>query len=151
MVLFDTTDDNNKKITLKAELNRRLKDKDEVIEFLNKCKDAKFLISEIVTKPSKKSPAPPFTTSTLQQEASRKIGLSVSQTMSIAQKLYENGLITYMRTDSLNLSETAIFNSKNEILKNFGEKYLHTRQYKTKTKGAQEAHEAIRPTDMSNQ
>ena len=107
-----------------------------------------FEVSDIVKKPSRKSPSPPFTTSTLQQEASRKLGFSVSQTMTVAQKLYEAGKITYMRTDSVNLSDTAITMSKQAITSRFGEKYVQIRQYKTKSKGAQEAHEAIRPTYM---
>ena len=107
--------------------------------------------SYILKKPGKKSPAAPFTTSTLQQEASRKLGFSVAQTMAIAQKLYESGKITYMRTDSVNLSTMAIGAAKNVILSEFGEKYLKTRNFKTKSKGAQEAHEAIRPTFMDQQ
>ncbi len=131
---------------LKAELNKRLKTKEEVISLLNQCKTASFQIDDITKKPLKKSPAPPFTTSTLQQEAARKLGYSVSQTMSIAQKLYESGMITYMRTDSVNLSDLALGTSKEEIVNTYGEKYYKFRQYHTKSKGAQEAHEAIRPT-----
>lgn len=131
---------------LKAELNKRLKTKEEVINLLNLCKTASFQIDDIAKKPVKKSPAAPFTTSTLQQEASRKLGYSVSQTMMIAQKLYESGFITYMRTDSFNLSDLALGTSKEEILSSYGEKYYKFRQYHTKSKGAQEAHEAIRPT-----
>ena len=131
---------------LKAELNKRLKTKEEVISLLNLCKTASFQIDDIAKKPVKKSPAAPFTTSTLQQEASRKLGYSVSQTMMIAQKLYESGFITYMRTDSFNLSDLALGTSKEEILSSYGEKYYKFRQYHTKSKGAQEAHEAIRPT-----
>jgi len=131
---------------LKAELPQRFKTEEEAEKFLEKCKNAEFKIENLEVKPSKKSPAAPFITSTLQQEASRKLGFSVAQTMVVAQKLYEAGKITYMRTDSVNLSETAIEASKKEILKSFGEKYLHTRQYKNKSKGAQEAHEAIRPS-----
>jgi DNA topoisomerase-1 len=128
-----------------AELEEKLKNRENSLAFLKKCQNAQFKISDIVTKPSKKSPAPPFTTSTLQQEASRKLGFSVAQTMMLAQKLYEAGKITYMRTDSVNLSETALGMAKAVIVKEFGEKYSFPRQYKTKSKGAQEAHEAIRP------
>ena len=135
---------------LKAELNRRLKDKKEVEAFLESCKNASFTIDDITTKPVKKSPAPPFTTSTLQQEAARKLGDSVSQTMMIAQRLYESGLITYMRTDSVNLSDLALGTAKEAIFETYGEKYYKFRQYHTKSKGAQEAHEAIRPTYISN-
>ena len=135
---------------LKAELNRRLKDKKEVEAFLESCKNASFTIDDITTKPVKKSPAPPFTTSTLQQEAARKLGYSVSQTMMIAQRLYESGLITYMRTYSVNLSDLALGTAKEAIFETYGEKYYKFRQYHTKSKGAQEAHEAIRPTYISN-
>ena len=135
---------------LKTELNRRLKDKEEVKAFLENCKNDAFTIDDISTKPVKKSPAPPFTTSTLQQEAARKLGYSVSQTMMIAQRLYEAGLITYMRTDSVNLSDLALGTAKEAITSTYGEKYYKFRQYHTKSKGAQEAHEAIRPTYMSN-
>ena len=135
---------------LKAELNRRLKDKKEVEAFLESCKNASFTIDDITTKPVKKSPAPPFTTSTLQQEAARKLGYSVSQTMMIAQRLYESGLITYMRTDSVNLSDLALGTAKEAIFETYGEKYYKFRQYHTKSKGAHEAHEAIRPTYISN-
>lgn len=135
---------------LKAELNRRLKDRKEVEAFLESCKNASFTIDDITTKPVKKTPAPPFTTSTLQQEAARKLGYSVSQTMMIAQRLYESGLITYMRTDSVNLSDLALGTAKEAILETYGERYYKFRQYHTKSKGAQEAHEAIRPTYISN-
>ena len=118
--------------------------------FLESCKNASFTINDITTKPVKKSPAPPFTTSTLQQEAARKLGYSVSQTMMIAQRLYESGLITYMRTDSVNLSDLALGTAKEAIFETYGEKYYKFRQYHTKSKGAQEAHEAIRPTYISN-
>ncbi|MDR0681226.1 MAG: type I DNA topoisomerase [Dysgonamonadaceae bacterium] len=138
------------KTILKSELNKRFKTEEEVCVFLEKLKDATFTIEDINTRPGKKSPAPPFTTSTLQQEASRKIGFSVSQTMSIAQRLYEAGLISYMRTDSLNLSSLALNASQKEIQDEFGNKYVKIRQYHTKTKGAQEAHEAIRPAYMNN-
>ena len=134
------------KTILKAELNRRLKTKEEAQAFLKACQQATFTIDEISKKPVRKSPAPPFTTSTLQQEAARKLGYSVSQTMMIAQRLYESGFITYMRTDSFNLSDLALGRAKEAILESYGEKYYKFRQYHTKSKGAQEAHEAIRPT-----
>ena len=134
------------KTILKAELNRRLKTKEEAQAFLKACQQATFTIDEISKKPVRKSPAPPFTTSTLQQEAARKLGYSVSQTMMIAQRLYESGFITYMRTDSFNLSDLALGTAKDAILESYGEKYYKFRQYHTKSKGAQEAHEAIRPT-----
>ncbi|WP_080903157.1 type I DNA topoisomerase [Parabacteroides sp. Marseille-P3160] len=134
---------------LKAELNRRLKDKKEALAFLESCQNASFVIDDITKKPIRKSPAPPFTTSTLQQEAARKLGFSVSQTMIVAQHLYESGYITYMRTDSFNLSNLALGTTKEEILKSYGDNYYKFRQYHTKSKGAQEAHEAIRPTYMS--
>lgn len=136
---------------LKAELTTRFKTIEEAREFLKKCINAEFTIDSIETKPAKKSPSAPFTTSTLQQEASRKLGFSVAQTMVVAQRLYESGKITYMRTDSVNLSDTAINQAKQAITNNYGEKYLNIRQYKTKSKGAQEAHEAIRPTYIENQ
>lgn len=135
---------------LRAELGARFKTKEEALAFLESCKNATFTIEDVATRPLKKSPAPPFTTSTLQQEAARKLGYSVAQTMSIAQRLYESGLITYMRTDSVNLSDFALAASREEIQKLMGEKYVYTRHFATKTKGAQEAHEAIRPTDMTN-
>jgi DNA topoisomerase-1 len=138
------------KTIVKSELNKRFKTKAEAEAFLESLKNATFSIEDINTRPGKKSPAPPFTTSTLQQEASRKIGYSVSQTMSIAQKLYEAGLITYMRTDSLNLSTLALDASRKEIENEFGSNYVKIRQYHTKAKGAQEAHEAIRPSYISN-
>lgn len=134
---------------LRAELSRRLPDEVSATALLKDCADAAYTISDITVKPVKKSPAPPFTTSTLQQEASRKLGFTVSQTMMVAQKLYEAGHITYMRTDSLNLSSLAISTISKEIKDNLGEQYLHTRQYHTHSKGAQEAHEAIRPTYIS--
>lgn len=140
------------KITeLKAELNRRFDSRNEAYAFLEKCKKAEFQISDVVKKPSRRSPAPPFITSTLQQEASRKLGFSVSQTMSVAQKLYESGKITYMRTDSVNLSGLAINAAKQKIIQSLGEKYHQVRQYKTKSKGAQEAHEAIRPAYLDHE
>ncbi len=148
---FLVSENDGKVIELKAELNRRFESKTEAYAFLEKCKSSEFQIDDIVKKPSKRSPAPPFTTSTLQQEASRKLGFSVSQTMTIAQKLYESGKITYMRTDSVNLSTLAINTAKQVIIKSMGEKYHQVRQYKTKTKGAQEAHEAIRPTYLDQE
>ncbi|MEI7594656.1 MAG: type I DNA topoisomerase [Bacteroidota bacterium] len=141
---------NNDKVSLKAELDKKFSTKEQAIAFLEKCKKSDFAVKEIETKPTKKSPAPPFTTSTLQQEASRKLGFSVSKTMTIAQQLYESGKITYMRTDSVNLSDLAIDLAKKEISASYGEGYLKVRKYTTKTKGAQEAHEAIRPTYMNN-
>jgi len=133
----------------KAEIPKRFEKKEDAEEFLNKCISADFRISDIEKKPAKKSPSAPFTTSTLQQEASRKLGYSVSQTMSVAQRLYESGKITYMRTDSVNLSDDALESSKKEIISSFGEEYSHKRSFANKAKGAQEAHEAIRPTDIS--
>lgn len=135
---------------LKAELSQRLKIEDEAKALLEACKTAHFSIGDVTVKPAKKSPAAPFTTSTLQQEAARKLGFSVAQTMMVAQRLYEAGHITYMRTDSVNLSSLAINTTKDEIVKTLGERYLHIRNYHTHTKGAQEAHEAIRPTYISH-
>ena len=134
---------------VKATLSQRLKSMDEVEQFLEQCKEATFTVESVQSKPTKRSPAPPFTTSTLQQEAARKLGFSVSQTMMVAQHLYENGRITYMRTDSVNLSGLAISAAKEEITKTYGEEYSKVRQYHTSSKGAQEAHEAIRPTYMN--
>ena len=133
---------------LKAELPKKFSSEEEAMIFLEKCKSAEFSIENLETKPAKKSPAPPFTTSTLQQEASRKIGYSVSRTMQVAQKLYEAGKISYMRTDSLNLSEEAIQGAAQAITSNYGDNYSHRRTFKTKSKSAQEAHEAIRPTNF---
>ena len=135
---------------LKAELSQRLKTEDEAKALLEACNTALFSIGDVTVKPAKKSPAAPFTTSTLQQEAARKLGFSVAQTMMVAQRLYEAGHITYMRTDSVNLSSLAINTTKDEIVKTLGERYLHIRNYHTHTKGAQEAHEAIRPTYSSH-
>ncbi|MEJ6794922.1 MAG: type I DNA topoisomerase [Flavobacteriales bacterium] len=137
----------DKKI-FKAELPKRFKTKEEAKDFLTVCSKSEFHISSMQKKPAKKSPAAPFTTSTLQQEASRKLGFSVGQTMSVAQKLYEAGKITYMRTDSMNLSDTAVKAAGEQISKLYGEEYAQVRKYTTKSKGAQEAHEAIRPTDL---
>lgn len=134
---------------IKAELPQRFKTQKEAVEFLERCINAAYFVEDIETKPAKKSPAAPFTTSTLQQEASRKLGFSVSRTMIVAQKLYESGKITYMRTDSVNLSDSAVAMAKEEIEKNFGKEYFQPRKYATKSKGAQEAHEAIRPTYMN--
>lgn len=131
---------------LKAELDNRFKTEAEANAFLEKCKNALYTINSVETKPAKRSPSAPFTTSTLQQEASRKLGFSVSQTMVVAQRLYESGKITYMRTDSVNLSETAMSQAKEAITNNYGAHYHNPRRFKTKSKGAQEAHEAIRPT-----
>ncbi|MDD2195852.1 MAG: type I DNA topoisomerase [Bacteroidales bacterium] len=136
---------------LKAELNTRLDSVKKASEFLADCKSAEYKISDVTKKPSKRSPAPPFTTSTLQQEASRKLSFSVSQTMTVAQRLYEAGHITYMRTDSVTLSANAIQGAQNVITSEYGEKYHQVRAYKTKSKGAQEAHEAIRPTYLEKQ
>ena len=149
--VFEVPDANGEKVEVKAELSRRFKTKEEAHAFLESCKSAHFSISDIVTRPTKKTPAPPFTTSTLQQEAARKLGFSVSQTMVIAQRLYENGQITYMRTDSVNLSDLALGTSRQAIESMMGEKYVKTRQFATKSKGAQEAHEAIRPTYMDKE
>jgi DNA topoisomerase-1 len=135
-------------IRLKADLSKRLDTLNNAREFLTICQNSDFTVENIEKKPVKKSPAPPFTTSTLQQEASRKLGFSVNQTMSVAQRLYESGKITYMRTDSVNLSKLAIGTAAGKIRDSFGEKYLKSRNFTTKAKGAQEAHEAIRPTYM---
>ena len=147
--IFSSVDSKGKPVELKAELPQRFATKDEALAFLETCITAEFSVDDIVKKPAKKSPAPPFTTSTLQQEAARKLGYSVAQTMQVAQRLYEAGKITYMRTDSVNLSNLALGTSKAEIISMAGEKYVHIRKFSTKTKGAQEAHEAIRPTYMN--
>ena len=139
------------KTLFKAELSTRFDTREEAETFLRSCIDARFTVAKAEEKPAQRYPAPPFTTSTLQQEAGRKLGMSVSQTMSVAQHLYEQGLITYMRTDSVNLSKQAIGQCKEEIIKLFGEKYSSAHNYKTKTKGAQEAHEAIRPSYIERQ
>ncbi len=148
--VFITKNNKGKTATIDAELNHKFDTKEEAITFLKQCINADFSITDIDVKPGMRSPAPPFTTSTLQQEASRKLGFSVSRTMMIAQQLYESGKITYMRTDSVNLSDMAIAQAKEKISKEFGDKYVHIRKYKNKIKGAQEAHEAIRPTYISN-
>ena len=148
--VFEVPAADGSKVEVKAELSRRFKTKEEAQAFLESCKEADFTIEDITTRPIKKSPAAPFTTSTLQQEAARKLGFTVAQTMMVAQRLYESGLITYMRTDSVNLSDLALNTSQQTILSLMGEKYVKRRQFATKTKGAQEAHEAIRPTYMEN-
>ena len=147
---FTVPDADGKEVELKAELSKRFKTQEEARQFLNNCLKASFTIGDINTRPLKKSPAAPFTTSTLQQEAARKLGFTVAQTMMVAQRLYESGNITYMRTDSVNLSEFAIHSCREAITELMGENYVKTRHYATKTKGAQEAHEAIRPTNMGN-
>ncbi len=143
-----TTNEGNK---FKAKLPKNFTSEEEARSFLTKNIEARYSVSNLVKKPAKKSPAPPFTTSTLQQEASRKIYFSVGKTMTIAQRLYEGGLITYMRTDSVNLSNDALQSAQEEIERSFGVTYSNRKNFKGKTKGAQEAHEAIRPTDMSRQ
>ena len=135
---------------LNTELSKRFKTKEEAVAFLESCKDAQFTIDDVSTRPLKKSPAAPFTTSTLQQEAARKLGFTVSQTMMVAQRLYESGYITYMRTDSVNLSSLCIGSCKSVVTEMYGAEYLKSRNYSTSSKGAQEAHEAIRPTYMAN-
>ncbi|MBR6130695.1 MAG: type I DNA topoisomerase [Bacteroidales bacterium] len=139
------------KIHLNAELNKRFNKKEDAVAFLEACKDAEFKVTAVEKSPGKRSPAPPFTTSTLQQEAARKLGFSVSKTMVVAQQLYESGYITYMRTDSVNLSTLALATAKEVITEQYGAEYSHLHNYVTRSKGAQEAHEAIRPTDMSRQ
>ena len=146
--IFAITNPDGSATEVKAVLGSRFKTRQEVIAFLEKCKDATFTVESISKKPLKRTPAPPFTTSTLQQEAARKLGFTVSQTMMLAQHLYENGRITYMRTDSVNLSTLCLGASKEEIIKLYGPEYSKPRQYHTSSKGAQEAHEAIRPTYM---
>lgn len=143
--LFDLGDGKQ----LSAELGERFEKEEDALAFLESCKGAKFSITDLQTKPAKRSPAPPFTTSTLQQEASRKLGFSVMQTMMVAQKLYEAGKISYMRTDSVNLSDEARQDAIRQIEKSYGKNFVQPRQYKTKSSSAQEAHEAIRPTDFS--
>jgi len=145
---FEVVDD-KRNSRFSAEVPKRFETKEQAIAYLDKCKVSEFTVDAVEQKPAKKSPAAPFTTSTLQQEASRKLGFSVANTMRIAQQLYESGKITYMRTDSVNLSNLAISMAKEEIISQFGENYVKTRKYATKIKGAQEAHEAIRPTNIS--
>ena len=146
--IFAITNPDGSQSEVKATLNRRFKTEQEVEQFMEKCKEASFVVESVQKKPMKRTPAPPFTTSTLQQEAARKLGFTVSQTMMVAQHLYENGRITYMRTDSVNLSSLCINATKEEITRQYGEEYSKVRQYHTSSKGAQEAHEAIRPTYM---
>ena len=148
--VFTIHNPKNGEMEVKAELDTRFKTHEEALAFLEKCKDASFVVDTVSKKPGKRTPAPPFPTSTLQQEAARKLGFSVSQTMMVAQRLYENGFITYMRTDSVNLSKLCLSTSKEEVTKLYGKEYSQTRNFHTKTKGAQEAHEAIRPTDMKS-
>ncbi|MBP7985068.1 MAG: type I DNA topoisomerase [Bacteroidaceae bacterium] len=147
--IFAIMNEDGSATELKAELGTKFKNHDDAVAFLEKCKEATFVIDSVNKKPLRRTPAPPFTTSTLQQEAARKLGFTVSQTMMVAQHLYENGLITYMRTDSVNLSSLCIDASKQEITTLYGEEYSKSRQYHTHSKGAQEAHEAIRPTNMN--
>lgn len=149
--LFKVKDSKGKITQFKAELPRKISDEGGSEQFLKRCIDAVFKVSDIQVKPAKKSPSPPFTTSTLQQEASRKLGFSVARTMSVAQKLYESGNITYMRTDSTYLSDTAIAAAAKQIKSKYGDAYYQQRQYKTKSQLAQEAHEAIRPTYFENE
>ncbi|MBN2597013.1 MAG: type I DNA topoisomerase [Marinifilaceae bacterium] len=151
IALLTVTDGNGDEKKLKAELPKRFSTKEETLKFLNSCKNAEYRVNDIEKKPSIRKPAAPFTTSTLQQEASRKLGFSVAQTMTVAQRLYEAGNITYMRTDSVNLSETALTAAKEEITRRHGSEYVQIRRYKTKNKGAQEAHEAIRPTYLNKE
>ena len=148
---FVVEDDKGNKSNLKAELARYLKDEKEAEEFLKQCSVSDFIVDDVEKKPVKRSPAAPFTTSTLQQEAARKLYYSVSRTMLLAQRLYEAGKITYMRTDSVNLSDFAINAAEQAIKNDFGKQYLQRRQFKTKSKSAQEAHEAIRPTDFNTE
>ncbi len=148
--IFAMTNADGSASEVKAELDKRFATHDEALAFLEKCKDATFTVGQVSKKPQKRAPAAPFTTSTLQQEAARKLGFSVSQTMMVAQRLYEGGLITYMRTDSVNLSKLCIGACKEEVAKLYGKEYSQPRTYHTHSKGAQEAHEAIRPTYMSD-
>ena len=149
IVAVFTKEENGQIYELKAEYNKRLKTKEEALELLEQLKNSSFEVADVTMRPAKKTPAAPFTTSTLQQEASRKLGFSVGQTMMVAQRLYESGKITYMRTDSVSLSGMAINVAKTEITSQYGEEYVKVRQYTNKSKGAQEAHEAIRPTYMN--
>ena len=146
--IFGVTNADGSQSEVKALLSSRLKTHEEVLAFLESCKEATFTVESVQKKPMRRMPAPPFTTSTLQQEAARKLGFTVSQTMMVAQRLYESGRITYMRTDSVNLSSLCVNAAKEEIAKLYGEQYSKPRQYHTSSKGAQEAHEAIRPTYM---
>ena len=144
--IFDVKNEKGRMVELKAELPTRYDSEGDAQSFLEKCKAATFSITNIAVRPTKRKPTAPFTTSTLQQEASRKLGFSVKRTMTNAQRLYEQGFITYMRTDSVTLSETALANIADVITKDYGANYLSTRQYKNKKSNAQEAHEAIRPS-----
>ena len=146
--VFTGLNEEGKEVSLHTELNHRFQDKSEAMAYLKDCQKETFIVSAITTKPQHRSPAPPFTTSSLQQEAARKLKFPVSRTMRLAQALYEAGRITYMRTDSVNLSSLAIGTAKNVIISEYGEKYHKARQFRTSAKGAQEAHEAIRPTDL---
>ena len=148
--IFAITNADGSQSEVKAELDRRFNNHDDALAFLEKCKNAEFSVANVTKSPLERMPAPPFTTSTLQQEAARKLGFSVSQTMMVAQRLYESGLITYMRTDSVNLSKLCLGAAKDEIVKMYGEEYSAPRNFHTSSKGAQEAHEAIRPTYMQN-
>ncbi len=147
---FTAPDINGKTVTFKAEGPNKMQTEKDAKAFLETCKDARYSVTDIQVKPAKRTPAAPFTTSTLQQEASRKMGYSVSKTMLLAQKLYESGKITYMRTDSINLSDTALDDIRNQVTKAYGSEYHQPRKFKNKNESAQEAHEAIRPTYMSN-
>jgi DNA topoisomerase-1 len=149
--VFEVKDKDKHVHHLKAELDQRFPDKKDAVAFIGKCRSTTFAVGNVVKKPAKKSPSPPFTTSTLQQEASRKLSFSVSQTMTVAQHLYEAGLITYMRTDSVNLANAALSSAEEVISREFGKEYVNTKNYKTRSKGAQEAHEAIRPVYINNQ
>lgn len=148
--IFSIDNANGKTQNVRADYSSRFKTKDEAYAFLEKCRDASFKVADISTRPLQKQPAPPFTTSTMQQEATRKFGFTVMQTMMLAQRLYESGKITYMRTDSVNLSTLCIDSCRKEIKSSMGQEYAKSRQYTQKSKGAQEAHEAIRPTSMEN-
>ena len=150
-VLPQSQDGESATVLLRAELNKVFKTEAEAKAFLEACKNTEFIVESVVKRPTKRTPAPPFTTSTLQQEASRKLGFPVATTMRVAQSLYEAGWITYMRTDSMNLSQLCL-NSCGPVIKSLmGEEYHHRHTYHTQAKGAQEAHEAIRPTDMSRE
>ena len=148
--LFTAPDINNKTVTFKAEGPGKIAQQETAENFLQSCKGAQYTVADVTVKPAKRTPAAPFTTSTLQQEASRKLGYSVSRTMLVAQRLYESGKITYMRTDSINLSDTALADIQKEVKKSYGDNYYQPRKFKNKNENAQEAHEAIRPTYMEN-
>jgi DNA topoisomerase I len=148
--IFTALDVNKKTVSFKAEGPSKVNTQDAANDFLTSCKGASYTVDEVTVKPTKRTPAAPFTTSTLQQEASRKLGYGVTKTMLLAQKLYESGKITYMRTDSINLSDTAMGDIKKEVASSYGDNYYQPRKYKNKNENAQEAHEAIRPTYMNN-